>query len=87
MKASQNTLWILRRFQPQFWAMPKTYCKSVAEMDCVQGWTMVNGWHMMENLKSVKRIFSSPVDKYSVNKSLKRLRLNEAWSQFFCFEI
>ena len=24
MKASQNTLWILRRFQPQFWAMPKT---------------------------------------------------------------
>ena len=41
----------------------------------------------MENLKSVKRILSSPVDKYSVKKSLKRLRLNEAWSQFFCFEI
>ena len=39
MKASQNTLWILRRFQPQFWAMPKTYCKSVAEIDGGQGWT------------------------------------------------
>ena len=70
--------------------MPKTYCKSVAEMDCVQGCSSKNSIElldMMENLKSVKLILSSPVDKYSVKKSLKRLRLNEAWSQFFCFEI
>ena len=33
MKASQNTLWILRRFQPQFWLCPKLIanpCQQVA---------------------------------------------------------
>ena len=40
MKASQNTLWILRRFQPKFWAMPKTYCKSVSA--CGTRWATKN---------------------------------------------
>ena len=44
---------------------PRDVCVSKLELTIVQGCTMVNGWHMMENLKSAERILSSPVDKLS----------------------
>ena len=43
------------------------------ELTSVQGRMLVNGWHMKLNLKSAKRILSSPVDKYSVNEYIEIL--------------
>ena len=52
---------------------PHDVCVSKLEFNIVQGCTMLNGWHMMANLKSSKRILSSPVDKYSVNEYIETL--------------